>query len=209
MVIKQKSGSTWLANQLLHLLACAIELESFLHVHPFIYIRHNAATNSMHNLLACQRSSDPAIWDFGKSGPETGGLPVCNKQIKGGDILFHVRQTVHYIYVSYFSRQLPHWWSGKQFHFIFEGIGLLQRSPPCECICGVKLSMAPLWIMDRRFFLSCSVSGLLTFSEGSLKALRSSSSSSSIFSGFLGVFFPLESPLPSEFLTKKLYFSTL
>lgn len=40
---------------------------------------------------------------------------------------------------------------------------------------------------------------LLTFSEGSFRALRSSSSSSSIFSGLLDVFFPFESPLPSEF----------
>lgn len=42
----------------------------------------------------------------------------------------------------------------------------------------------------------------LTFSEGSFRALRSSSSSSRIFSGLLGVFFPFESPLPSEFFQK-------
>lgn len=42
----------------------------------------------------------------------------------------------------------------------------------------------------------------LTFSEGSFRALRSSSSSSRIFRGLLGVFFPFESPLPSEFFRK-------
>lgn len=44
---------------------------------------------------------------------------------------------------------------------------------------------------------------LLTFSEGSFRALRSSSSSSRIFNGLLGPFFPFESLLLSEFCQEK------
>lgn len=43
----------------------------------------------------------------------------------------------------------------------------------------------------------------LTFSEGSFRALRSSSSSSRIFNGLLGPFFPFESLLLSEFCQEK------
>lgn len=51
---------------------------------------------------------------------------------------------------------------------------------------------------------------ILTFSDGSFKALRSSSSSSKIFSGLRGPFFTFESPLPSAFcINDKLMFEVI
>lgn len=47
--------------------------------------------------------------------------------------------------------------------------------------------------------LLVAIGDILTFSDGSFRALRSSSSSSKIFSGLRGPFFTFESPLPSEF----------
>lgn len=81
-------------------------------------------------------------------------------------------------------------------------MGLIVSVSPLHCFTSLsflndvytnKKTLLNLCLLGRL------VSGLLTFSEGSFRALRSSSSSSSIFNGLLGAFFPFESPLPSAF----------